>query len=86
MQKKAYKVLAAVLRPDGTEWFMNCGRGSDNKDASINLYLHALPIGGKGEIKLQIRELDEDDLRKRDAFRARSQRPEPAGAAPSIPS
>lgn len=79
MEKRLYKVLAAVPRTDGTgEWLMNVGRGADNRDASINLYLHALPTCIKGELKLQIRQLDAEDLRKREAYRARTARPEPA--------
>ncbi len=73
MQKKMYKVLTPILKRDGQgTWFMKIGSAFTNKDDSINLYLDAIPVGvapGKG-MTLQIRELDENDLRQRDAARS----------------
>ncbi|MBA3457798.1 MAG: hypothetical protein H0T42_32245, partial [Deltaproteobacteria bacterium] len=70
MQKKMYKVLTPIQKRDGQgSWFMKIGSGFTNKDDSINLYLDVIPVGiapGKG-MTLQIRELDENDLRQREA-------------------
>lgn len=68
-----YKVLTPITKRDGQgSWFMKVGSGFTNKDDSINLYLDVIPVGiapGKG-MTLQIRELDENDLRQREANRA----------------
>jgi len=73
MQKKMYKVLTPIQKRDGQgSWFMKVGTAFTNKDDSINLYLDAIPVAampGKG-MTLQIRELDENDLRQREASRA----------------
>jgi hypothetical protein len=72
MQNKMYKVLTPITKRDGGTWFMNVGDGYTNKDNSINLYLHDVPVAvapGKA-LTLQIRELDEADLRQREARRA----------------
>ena len=66
LQKKTFKVLAAIPKRDGTQWWMKCGTAHTNKDDSINVYLDAMPR----DLKFQLRELDEEDLRRRDAFRA----------------
>ena len=64
LQKKMYKVLAPIEKSDGGTWWMRCGSGFDNKDMSMNLHIYALPTATKnGEIKLQIRELTEEDLK-----------------------
>lgn len=69
-QKREYKVLAPIPKANGGEWFMNVGRAYDNVDGSVNLYIDALPTQtGKG-LKLQLRQLDEEDLRRREAYRA----------------
>lgn len=74
LQKRRFKVLAALPRTDGQgEWFMRIGNGFENKDGSINVYLDVIPVSGNGSgkgLKLQIRELDENDLRQREAHRA----------------
>ena len=74
VQKKMYKVLTPIQKHDGTgSWFMKIGSGFTNKDDSINLYVDVIPVGiapGKG-MTLQIRELDENDLRQREASRGR---------------
>jgi hypothetical protein len=74
INSKMYKVLAPIEGSDGktTHW-ARLGSGFTNKDESINVYLDALPaaaFGGK-QIKLQIRELSEEDLRRRDDFKRR---------------
>ncbi|MDX2090360.1 MAG: hypothetical protein SFX73_21055 [Kofleriaceae bacterium] len=72
MQKREYKVLAPIPKANGGEWWMSVGRAYDNVDGSVNLYIDAIPTGGlagKG-LKLQLRVLDEEDLRRREAYRA----------------
>ena len=66
LQKKTFKVLAAIPKRDGTQWWMKCGSAHTNKDDSINVYLDAMPR----DLKFQLRELDEEDMRRRDAYRA----------------
>lgn len=73
MQKRRFKVIAFIPKPDGGEWSMRVGSGFGNKDDSINVFLDAIPTSGlfnsKG-IKLQIRELTELDLQKIEASRS----------------
>jgi hypothetical protein len=65
LQKQMFKVLAPIEKTDGTTWWMRCGNGFRNKDDSMNLHIYCLPTATKnGEIKLQIRELTEEDLRQ----------------------
>ena len=91
MQKRIYKVLTAIPKRDGSgSWFMRVGSAYTNKDDSINLYLDAIPVNqGKG-VTLQIRELDEADLRQRDGQRdgqrAASARSEGGGSLASLDS
>ncbi|MBC7974184.1 MAG: hypothetical protein H7138_04310 [Myxococcales bacterium] len=66
LQKKTFKVLAAIAKRDGSHWWMKCGSAHTNKDDSINVYLDAVPR----DLKFQLRELDEEDLRRREAYRA----------------
>ena len=86
MQKRMYKVLAPIPRADGTgDWFMRVGNGYENKDASINVFLDAIPVGALAKgMKLQIRQLDEADLRQREENRTKAARAAipigPAGA------
>jgi len=68
LQKKTYKVLAAIPKRDGSHWWMKCGSAHTNKDDSINIYLDAVPR----DLKFQLRELDEEDLRRREQYRASS--------------
>lgn len=79
---KKYKIMAIVPRNDGNgDYFLKCGIGFENKDASINMFIESLPLAGmgaKGGLKLQLREWDEaEDQRRRDSYRAGS----PAGAS-----
>ncbi len=73
--KKTYKVLAMISKKDGGTHWMRIGTAYQNKDDSINAYVDAFPREGK----LQIRELDEEDLRQRESGRAASAT---AGASP----
>lgn len=59
MLKKTFKVLAMIPKKDGGTHWIRVGTAYLNKDDSINAYVDAFPREGK----LQIRELDEDDLR-----------------------
>ena len=66
LQKKSFKVLAAIPKRDGGTYWMRCGSGFTNKDDSINIYLDAIPK----DMKFQLREFDEEDLRRREASRS----------------
>ena len=66
LQKRTYKVLAAIPKRDGGHWWMKCGAAHTNKDDSINIYLDAVPR----DLKFTLRELDEEDLRRRETYRA----------------
>lgn len=70
LQQKRYKVLSPIPMREGGTYWMRTGSASTNKDNSINLYLDALP---RGEWKFQLRELDEEDLRKRELYRSNAQ-------------
>ena len=72
MQKKIYKVLTPIQKHNSQgSWFMRVGSGYTNKDDSINIYLDAIPCGLDGsKMVLQIRELDAEDLKQREANRA----------------
>jgi hypothetical protein len=79
---KMYKVLAPITREGTTHW-ANVGRAFPNKDQSINLYVDTLPVGmfSGTELKLQLREYDDEDLRRRAEYRSRR----PDGPPPSPP-
>ena len=66
LQKRTYKVLAAIPKRDGGHFWMKCGAGHTNKDDSINIYLDVVPR----DLKFTLRELDEEDLKRREAYRA----------------
>ncbi len=75
--RKMFKVLCPIEKADGsTSHWIRCGTAFPNRDQSINLYLDVFPKNGK----LQMREMDEDDLRERDPNnpRRRGERPAPA--------
>jgi hypothetical protein len=69
--KKMFKVLCPIERKDGSTFWMRVGIAFPNRDQSINLYLDALPFNQK----LQVREMDEDDLREREGKRRDAGRP-----------
>src|SRR5215204_885645 len=68
LNKKQFKVLAMIPKREGGTYWMRCGNAFTNKDDSINIYLDALPKGA--DWKFQLRELDEEDLRRRETSRA----------------
>jgi len=65
-QKRMFKVIAPMDTEGGGTYWLRCGTGFVNKDNSINIYLDALPLKQKGDdVKLQLREFTEDELRER---------------------
>ena len=93
MLKRMYKVISPIERNGNTFW-TRCGNGFTNKDDSINIYLDSLPLGSmkEGSVKLQLREVTEDELRERAEKRAsfasrsggQSAPPAPTGSLPSM--
>ena len=81
LQKQTFKVMAAIPKRDGGHWWMRCGTGHTNKDDSINVYLDVMPR----DLKFTLRELDEEDLRKREAYRASQAAAEPAASTDPVP-
>lgn len=81
LQKQTFKVMAAIPKRDGGHWWMRCGTGHTNKDDSINVYLDAVPK----DLRFTLRELDEEDLRKREAYRASQAGAEPAASTDPVP-
>ncbi len=71
-----FKVLSAIEKRDGGTFWMRVGSGFTNRDNSVNIYLDVIPK----TFQLQLRELDEEDLRKRDPQRAGEN-----GLAPAAP-
>jgi hypothetical protein len=67
-----FKVLVPIESEDKkTKYWARLGTAFTNKDASINCYLDTVPLSvfaGK-ELMIQIRELDEDELRRREERR-----------------
>jgi hypothetical protein len=80
LQKRTFKVMAAIPKRDGGHFWMRCGAGHTNKDDSINVYLDVVPK----DLKFTLRELDEEDLRRREAYR--SSHPDTGGDSPGAPS
>jgi len=66
VQKKMFKVLSAIEKRDGGTFWMRVGSAFTNRDNSVNIYLDVLPKN----FQFQLRELDEEDLRRRDPQRA----------------
>jgi hypothetical protein len=81
LQKRTFKVLAAIPKRDGGHFWMRCGNGHTNKDDSINVYLDAVPR----DLKFTLRELDDEDLRRREAYRANHGGDEAAPSSRSAP-
>lgn len=59
-QKKMFKILCPIEKKGGGTFWQRCGSGFENRDQSINVYLDVMPK----DFKFQIRELDEEDLRR----------------------
>jgi hypothetical protein len=69
--KKMFKVISPITNNKGeTVYWMRIGNAFTNKDDSLNIYLDALPR----TFQLQLRELDEEDLRRRETHRHGSAR------------
>jgi hypothetical protein len=65
---KRFKVLCPIEKKDGGTYWMSVGSGFLNRDESINIYLDVLPAN----LKLQLREFTEEDLRERESRAKRS--------------
>jgi hypothetical protein len=82
LQKRMFKVISPIERKDGSTYWMRVGTGFANKDDSINIYLDAMPK----DMKLQLRELTEEELREREGRRsdvgARRTNGTPSASAP----
>lgn len=55
--KKRFNVVSPVERKDGKTAWVKVGVGFPNRDNSINMYLDALPVNQR----LQLREADDDE-------------------------
>ncbi len=77
---RMFKVLCPIERKDGSTYWMRVGSGFPNKDQSVNVYLDVLPANQK----LQLRELDEEDLQPRSKRHGGDGDP-PARTAESLP-
>lgn len=55
--KKRFNVISPVERKDGKTFWVRIGVGYANRDNSINMYLDALPVNQR----LQLREADDDE-------------------------
>ena len=82
MQKRMYKVLCPIERKDGGTYWMRVGNAFSNKDDSLNVYLDAMPVKFTC---LQLREFDEEDLRRRETGRQTNMNPPVSGAAIAEP-
>ncbi len=72
-----FKVLTAIEKRDGGTFWMRVGSAFTNRDNSVNIYLDVMPKN----FQFQLRELDEEDLRKRDPQRTESSA---GGLAPGL--
>lgn len=73
------KVLCPIERKDGKTYWLKVGAAFVNRDGSWNVHLDALPATGK----LQIRDLDERDLRRSDERKAERDRQGAPGSSDS---
>ena len=55
--RKRFDVLQPIERKNGGTFWMRVGTAFENRDGSLNIYLDALPLGGK----LQVRESREPE-------------------------
>jgi hypothetical protein len=76
---RMYKAIIPVERKDGTKYWMRIGSAFVNKDASLNVYLDALPAGDAKMI--QIREMSDEDFARR---RTSGSPPPPPPPSPSL--
>lgn len=70
MQKKQYKVIVPLKKADGGTYWMKIGGGFTNHDGSMTILLDAIPRGA--EWKFVVKELDQEDLRRREEYRSRA--------------
>ena len=63
--KKMFKVITPIEKDGKNLYWMRLGSAYTNKDESINVYLDAIPVNQK-EWKLQLREMEEEDFKKKD--------------------
>ena len=84
--KKMFKVITPIEKDGKTLYWMRLGKAYANKDESINVYLDAIPVNQK-EWKLQLREMEEEDFKKKDdsPFTPRVAAPSTAAHADSTP-
>jgi hypothetical protein len=75
------KVLCPIEGRDGKKFWMRVGNAWINKDGSMNVWLSAYPVNGG---QLQIRDLDENDLARREESAARREAPEPRDELPLL--
>lgn len=70
--KKMYKVLSPRDKNGGGTYWMRVGSAFTNRDDSINLYIDAVPAPNPktNNYQFQIRELNDEDLRRRDEYNA----------------
>lgn len=66
--KKMYKVLNPIPKKDGSTYWMRIGTAFTNRDNSINVVLDAIPPSHEQQYKFQIREMDAEDLRRRESY------------------
>lgn len=64
-KSRMFKVLCPIERKDGKTHWLRLGTAFTNKDQSLNIHLDALP----SNLKLQVRELDEEDLQRGNGHR-----------------
>jgi hypothetical protein len=81
LQKRTFKVLTAISKHDGGHFWLRVGSGHVNKDESINVYLDVMPK----DFKFTLRLLDEEDLKRRDAYRASQREDGASDHAPAAP-
>ena len=86
MQKKMFKVITPIEKANGKDrYWMRLGTAFTNKDDSINVYLDAIPVNQK-EWTLQLREMDEEDFKKKDGSSFAPRPTLPLGATtPTLP-
>jgi hypothetical protein len=66
--KKMYKVLSPLEKKGGGTYWMRIGSAFTNRDNSLNVYLDAMPPSSlkSQRFELQIREMTEEDFRRRE--------------------
>ncbi len=76
-----FKVITHIEKKGGGGYWMRIGSGFPNKDDSINVYLDAMPKS----LEFQLRELDAEDLAKRERFQARGIGPQATTTSNPLP-